>query len=300
MRTPKLILLVAFFALASCQAASETPAAPNPAATALPSPAPTEDLTALIPLFADWPGDKTEIYTFESPSGELLVNVILKFDLQLEGEAYYYSRVDVMVNEQWTYSPFEDVRRFGLGYLRPEVFAWSADGQRFYLSERAVVDGCAPFAYLENIYVVDLAQGSTQLISAPVSGPAALSPDEQNLAYLIWNGENYTVYLFSLTHENTFSQVLYEPDVQSAGAITWSPDSSSFVFNTLSDPCPLDSGSKVLGVPLSDFELQLFLDSPDATLIIQSWDAAGILLRDQANETLWRLDPFSRELTPAK
>ena len=83
---------------------------------------------------------------------------------------------------QVTWPVIDQVSNYGLGYTIPVPLQWSADGERLYVTNRPVPDGCALFVNGSDLWQVDLTSGRLAEVVPPVGSSLALSSDETRLA----------------------------------------------------------------------------------------------------------------------
>ncbi len=229
------------------------------------------------------------------------------FQVPRGSDEYYQELVVTHADGSPSYTLVDGWFPMGLGYTVATPFTWSQDGERFYYTNRPNPDGCGLFVNGSDLYQVDLATGEPNEILPPHTTMwLALSPDEQHVAYNTVGEPTLLIHSLSSDEPVPFDLTPILGDGQ-AGAIVWSPDSSTFAFAIAHQPC-IGGWAEATSLYLLDAEsltLTPLLEQDDRLLIPVAWPSDGILLLenqvpyDQIEQTRqFTLDLATNSITP--
>lgn len=290
--------LVILLAAVGCVASpGATPAATAPfiGATATP-PAPGVTPPATVDATA------TNTWQSTSPDGQWIAEGSMRGPyLEGEQEKYHTSLTVRSRDGQVTWPVVDQVSNYGLGYTIPVPFTWSADGQRLYVTNQPVPDGCALFVNGSDLLRVDLAAGAVTQLVPPVASSLALSPDETQLAYVGWGAGPELVVQPLAGGDSVRVPLAAEGDAAQAGNITWSPDGQSVLVTVAFNPCLEGQWTQsIVRVDLAPVLQTILVDRDARRPDTVSWtDPARAQLRDAAGQNWW-LNVATGEVSPVQ
>ena len=264
---------------------------------------PTENPAAASP--AEPPQSLAIVQTVDSPDGLWQATVAQSDPAIVAGESKFYTTLSVTDGSAaWT--PIDEWRGHGLGYVYPIIQGWSDDGRYLYYSNITSFDGCMVFNNGMDLHWLDVTNGRTNLLlDTGLTNNLALSPDGMRVAYTQFNGQDVVFFLrdAGTDKEQSVAVTTGAGDAQS-GNILWSPDGSFFLLAVAHNPCSADwthsivrvdvAGSGLTAVPLieEDFRQFTMLDWSDTA-------QDTVHLKDKDGNT-WLLDVNSGELIQEK
>jgi hypothetical protein len=293
--------ILVFGLVAGCDVspgALATPATPAPVtrATATPyvspeRPSPTPAATATTPTGEPTP--KLTVETSTSPDGQWIAESAYSAPVQRKGGEMVYTRLLIRAADgDPAWSVVDQWSNYGLGWTRPAVVRWSADGQSVYYTNFPVPDGCALFVDGWDLHRVDLNSGKDTTILDRSNLVFALSPDERALLVLD-RSESPALVWQDLAGERPELRIPLElePNWQ-AGAITWSPDSQKAVLAVNTAPCDAanEKGSIVL-VDLTARTTKVLVEDDPRLLVPVEWPEQDTIIVRDRDGAQWQLDP---------
>jgi Tol biopolymer transport system component len=214
-----------------------------------------------------------------------------------DGSEKYQTKLEV-VNAaggvQWTL--VDETLNYGLGYTTPRPFHWSKDGRYLYFTNLAVPDGCAVFTNGSDLYRADLTTGQVAEIVPPWVWWVALSPDEQRVAYLRWNGQTLELVVREMATGDE-RKIGLEARYTQAGNILWSPDGQALMLTLAANPCdPANWTQSIARVELAALSPTILIRDDKRLLTATAWPEANkVLLTDQDGRT-WTMEATTGEL----
>lgn len=186
---------------------------------------------------------------------------------------------------------------YGLGYTTPRPFQWSGDGRYLYFTDLAVPDGCSLFHNGSDLYRADLTNGQVTEILPPWVWWVSLSPDEQTVAYLRWNGEALELVVREIATGDEHKAGL-EAKYTQAGNIVWSPDGQVLMLTLAANPCdPANWTHSIMRIDLATLSPTILIRDDKRLLTTTEWPEANrVLLRDQDGST-WIMEATTGGLT---
>ncbi|MBE2224884.1 MAG: PD40 domain-containing protein, partial [Anaerolineae bacterium] len=133
--------------------------------------------------------------TVVSPDGSWQATVTQSEPTIVDSEEKFYATLSA-TDGQTTWTPIAEWRGYGLGLAYPVIQQWSANGRYLYYSNKIAVDGCAIFNNGMDLYRLDVTDGSVDtLLDTGLTWNLALSPDETQIAYTEFNGQEVVAVL---------------------------------------------------------------------------------------------------------
>jgi hypothetical protein len=232
-----------------------------------------------------------------SPDGQWMVEVATGdpfSDPATGGEAFYARMTVTRPSDGSTWTLYDGQRPYGMGYTVPAVFSWSADGQRLYYTNTPVPDGCVAAVNGSDLWLLDLNSGAQTQIVPDVGLVLALSPDEQDLAYVGYGDRGLVVRDIAGGAEQS---IPLQGSGWQTGGLYWSPDGSQLLVVQSYDFCGGEGRTGLALVNPSTGEARTVVESHSPALGVMEWgDPAAVLLQDASGQT-YRLDTASGALT---
>ena len=257
----------------------------EPTPTPMPTATPTPEATPEI-----------EPWTSSSPDGKWIVTGGMSEPF-LEGDVEKYRTQLIVASAdgaiEWT--AVNESRNWGLGYTTPQVFHWSRDGRYLYFTNVAAPDGCVLFVNGSDLYRVDLVTGEVEAILPARAWWLALSPDEQTLAYLYWNGSALEVVLRGVESGDEKQATLPDSNELQAGNIVWSPDGESLLLVTARCP-PRDYS--ILRLDAASLKWTTLIDKNPQPISILEWPEAGRAVLSGEDGRRWWMDAATGRIEP--
>lgn len=289
---------------------TNTPTRQQPAATSTPTPVPAyptttpelEPVDGPIPTPTPLPfrfATSTPLpspayqaaYTSVSPDRQWVAQGVA---LPPGKEAAYRAQLTVWRTDgsaEWTV--VDQTSNWGLGWTTPRPFHWSRDGRSLYFTDYGVPDGCPGFGNGWGLSKVDLADGSVAGVIASVGNWMALSPQEEQLAYVPRSAHAVAIRDLTTGQESTFALETGKDDpTASIGHILWSLDGSALLLAVALDRCQaLDKmRHSIVHLDLSTGTETVLIDRDGRLLVTQSWPDPGEVILLDAQERHWRMD----------
>ncbi|GIK57557.1 MAG: hypothetical protein HND44_09350 [Chloroflexi bacterium] len=153
---------------------------PMPTATASATPAASPTPTAVLPDAAELEMLTT---TTTSPDGRWQAIAAQSESIVVgDLEKLYVSLTVTDGTTTWT--PVAEWRGYGLGYIWPAVYQWSADGRYLYYTNLSSPDGCLYYSNGTDLHRLDVTDGSTiKILPDGKTLNLSLSADESTPAY---------------------------------------------------------------------------------------------------------------------
>lgn len=201
-----------------------------------------------------------------------------------------------------TWEPVAEWRGYGLGYIWPAVYQWSADGRYLYYTNLTAPDGCLYYSNGTDLYRLDLTDGSTiEILPDGKTLNLSLAADESTLAYTNYDGRVVSFVVRSLATGTEQSTAISAPgESAQTGQIHWSADGKTAVLTLIHNACLPTETSSIVRVNLDNMTATTLITQDDRRLQILDWpDPAQpeIRLVDKDGNT-WRMDISSGALTP--
>jgi hypothetical protein len=239
--------------------------------------------------------------TATSPDGAWEVEVAVSdpFVVQPGEQERYYTRLTVAnASGDVTYTVMERIGPWGLGYTRPGVYSWSADGERLYVTNVPVPDGCPGYVNGSDLYRVDLANGRVTRILPEVGLVVALSPDERQVAYLAYGGRGVVVRDVATGAE---WEAGLTSDARVVADLRWSPDSQGLMLVQWTGACPVpgDPATTFVWLDVPGQLSRTLVENAPGHLGVAEWSAAETVLLQDEDGNRWVLDVTGGVLTEA-
>jgi hypothetical protein len=270
----------------------------TPTTTAMPAPTvetPTPMATATPISVRTW--------SSISPDGKWIAQRVMEGPfLAGDEEKYHYQLKVVNTNRTIGWTAVDDTSQFGLGYTTPQPFHWSKDGRYLYFTNEPVPDGCAVFVNGSDLQRVDLETGRVKEMLAPGAWWLSLSPDEEQLAYIYWNGKALEIVIRNLaTEAERRTKLEGAGDDSQAGGIVWSPDGKAFVLTVATHPCdPENWIHSIVWVDRVTLSQKVLIHEDKRLFSIVEWSQPGkVLLKDKDGNSRW-MDVVTGQMTRAK
>lgn len=270
-----------------------------PSATPLPSitPVPTQTIQTPTPMAtATATPEPVERWASTSPDRKWLAQGMMEGPFLAGDEEKYHYQLKV-VSADWAieWTVVDAIARWGLGYTTPRPFHWSKDGalgttRYLYFTNEPVPDGCAVFVNGSDLQRVDLNTGRVQEILPPGAWWLSLSPDEEQVAYIYWNGEALEIVLRDLaTRAERRARLEAGQGDSQAGNIVWSPNGKTFVLAVATHPCDPDHWvNSIVRVDRATLAQKVLIREDKRLFSIVEWpQAARVLLRDKDGNSWW-------------
>lgn len=265
-------------------------------------PQPTKSVVA-IPAVAvsATPTQRTTTVTFSSPNRKWIVQstttISTVSDPFVEPERYDSVRIfNRDGTSEWLVYKSYNNSAWPLTFI---PFYWSPTGRYFYFTYDEHPDGDTTFVNGSDLRRVDLANGKTQLIHSFAGYWISLSPSERFVAYI--NKYNNKLGIRDINTQSTHEVRLQLP-FYIAGSIIWRPD-ERFLVLTLINIDEAKGKSAIIKVDTRSFAQTVLLTFDDRNLQTINWTKSGsILLKEisSTNNVVWRMNPNTGEITPAK
>lgn len=215
-----------------------------------------------------------------------------------DGSEKYQTKLEVINAAgavQWTL--VDQTLNYGLGYTTPRPFHWSEDGRYLYFTNLAVPDGCAVFTNGSDLYRADLTNGQvTEIVPSWVSW-VSLSPDEQRVAYLRWNGQALELAVREIATGEERKTGL-EARYTQAGNILWSPDGQALMLTLAANPCdPANWVQSIARVDLAALSSTSLIRDDKRLLTTTEWSEANKVLLTDKDGNLWTMEATTGKLT---
>jgi hypothetical protein len=213
-----------------------------------------------------------------------------------EGEQFFTSLTVADGTTSW--QPLAEWRAYGLGYASPAIYRWSADGRYLYYNNKSVFDGCALFNNANDLYRLDITDGSTSIVlDSGLTSNLALSPDETMVAYTQFNGQGIVAFTHNVAGGNDSSVAVAEGSDVQAGNIVWSPDSTQFLLTVAHAPCNADWTHSIVRVNAANLTAVTLIEEDARQFTTLEWtDETTVWLQDKDGNA-WLLDVASGDLT---
>ncbi|MBX3057421.1 MAG: hypothetical protein KF770_13215 [Anaerolineae bacterium] len=200
-----------------------------------------------------------------------------------------------------TWAPVAEWRGYGLGYIWPAVYQWSADGRYLYYTNLSSPDGCLYYSNGTDLYRFDFNDGSIiEILPDGKTLNLSLSADESTLAYTGYDGRVVSFVVRSLATGAEQSAAISAPgEYAQTGQIHWSADGKTAVLTLIHNACQPTESSSIVRVNLDNMTATTLITQDDRRLQILDWpDPAQpeIRLVDKDGNT-WRMDISSGALT---
>ena len=262
---------------------------------------PIENPAAANP--AEPPQSLTIVQTVDSPDGLWQATVAQSEPTIVAGESKFYTTLSV-TNGSAVWTPIDEWRGHGLGYVYPTIQGWSDDGRYLYYSNLTSFDGCMIFNNGMDLHQLDVTNGRTDLLlDTGLTNNLALSPDGTQVAYTQFNEQDVVVFLRDVAtgKEQSVAVTTGTGDAQS-GNILWSPDGSFFLLVVAHNPCSADRTHSIVRVDVmrNGLTAVTFIEQNDRQFAILDWPdpaQAQVRLKDKDGNT-WLLAADSGQLTP--
>ncbi|NJN54344.1 MAG: hypothetical protein HC804_06030 [Anaerolineae bacterium] len=263
-----------------------------------------EEETAVATPDSSIPTDPTDIpiaseLTVASPDGRwqataLQTEPIIVGDL----EKLYVSLVVSDGTTTWT--PVAEWRGYGLGYIWPTPFQWSADGRYLYYTNAGSGDGCLYYSNGSDLHRLDVTDGTVvEILPDGKTGNLSLSPDESTLAYTHYNGNAVSFVVQDLATGVEQSVVISElGEYAQTGQIFWSADGQTAVLSLTYNACNPDETSSIVRINLAEMSATTLIAKDVRRFFISEWPdptQPEIRLIDK-DGNFWWLDVNSGEL----
>lgn len=272
---------------------SPTPtlAQPTPTSTPTQTPQPSPSPTAIILPPA-------ETWSAQSPDGQWMAQGMMTAPFPAaDGSEQYQTRLEVVNTAgtvTWTLA--DQTLNYGLGYTTPRPFHWSADGRYLYFTNIAVPDGCSLFHNGSDLYRADLSTGQVTEIVPPWVWWLSLSPDEQTVAYIRWNGEALELTLRELTSGEERGMIL-EGKYTQAGSLVWSPDGQAVMLTLAANPCdPAHWTQAIARVDVTTLSPTILIRDDKRLFATTEWPEVDTVELTDKDGDLWTLGVTSGEL----
>jgi hypothetical protein len=220
-----------------------------------------------------------------SPDGEWIATTL--FQVPRGSSEYYQVLVVSHVSGAPSYTLVEGWYTLLPGYKVAEPLTWSADGQRFYYTNRHNPDGCGLLYNGSDLHVVDLASGATtELLPADTTIKLGLAPEENHVAYQAMGAATITIQELE-TGKSSSLDLTDMLGTGQMGAFVWSPDSSAIAFVVAHNPCSggWAESTSIYVLDAQTLELTLHLQHDDRLLMPAAWpDAQALILENQEGE----------------
>lgn len=261
---------------------------------------PTENPAAASP--ADQPPSLTPVKSVDSPDGLWQATVAQSEPAIVEGESKFYTTLTVTDGSAaWT--PIDEWRGHGLGYVYPTIHGWSDDGRYLYYSNITAFDGCMIFNNGMDLHRLDVTNGRTDLLlDTGLTNNLALSPDGSQVAYTQFNGQDVVVFLRDAAAANEQSVAVTTGDeAAQSGNILWSPDGAFFLLTVAHNPCRPDWTHSIVRVNVTGDGLTAvsLIEEDERRFTITEWadaQAETVRLQDK-DDNSWLLDINSGRTT---
>jgi len=226
------------------------------------------------------------------------------FQVPRAADEYYQGLVVTHESGSPRYTLVDGWFPMGLGYTVATPFMWSPSGKSFYFTEVANPDGCSILGNGTDLYRTDLGTGATTEILAPNSTMnLALSPDEQQLAYVTTGKPSLVIREVESGEEVTTDLVPVVGDDQ-AGALVWSPDNNAVAFAIGHDPCTNGEWAAATSIVLVDaldkdnLTFTPLLEEDDRLLIPTAWHEGETLILKDNDDNDFALNFSTGEIEP--
>lgn len=209
----------------------------------------------------------------------------------------YQTRLEVVnVAGRVTWTLVDQTLNYGLGYTTPRPFHWSADGRYLYFTNLAVPDGCSLFHNGSDLYRADLSTGQITEIVPPWVWWVSLSPDEERVASIGWNGQALELRLRHLTSGEERRTTL-EGKYTQAGSLVWSPDGQALVLTLAAHPCdPTNWTQSIMRVDLATFSPTILIRDDKRLLVTTAWPEVDVVELTDKDGDMWTLEVTSGKL----
>jgi hypothetical protein len=218
-----------------------------------------------------------------------------------DGSEQYQTRLEAVNTAgtvKWTLA--DQTLNYGLGYTIPHPFHWSADGRYLYFTNLAVPDGCSLFHNGSDLYRADLSTGQVTEIVPPWVWWLSLSPDEQTVAYIRWNGEALLLTILNPATGN-YRQTTFEGNYTQAGNIVWSPDGQAFMLTLAAQPCdPANWTQSIARVDVATLSPTILIRDDKRLFVTTEWPEVDTVELTDKDGDLWTLEVTSGELEKKK
>ncbi|MCL4266702.1 MAG: hypothetical protein KJ069_26220 [Anaerolineae bacterium] len=199
-----------------------------------------------------------------------------------------------------TWTPVAEWRGYGLGYIWPAVYQWSADGRYLYYTNLSSPDGCLYFSNGTDLHRLDVTDGSTiEILPDGKTLNLSLSADESTLAYTSYNGSFVSFVVRDLAMGDERSVAISElGEYAQTGQIHWSEDGEVAVLTLIYDICQPTESSSIVRINLEDMTATTLIPKDDRRLQILDWPnpvRPEIQLIDKEGNS-WLLNISSGEL----
>ncbi len=238
---------------------------------------------------------------FPSPDGRFQATLSQSEPVVVNGSDQFYTSL-VVEDGTTSWNPIDEWRGYGLGYVYPIIQGWSDDGRYLFYSNITSFDGCMIFNSGMDLHRLDVANGRTDLLlDTGLTNNLALSPDESQIAYTQFNGQDVVVVLRDAAtgKEQSVAVTTAAADAQS-GNILWSPDGSFFLLAVAHNPCSADWTHSIVRVDVTRGGLTAvtLIEEDERQFTILEWlDAAqGAARLKDKDGSVWLLDVNSGEL----
>ncbi len=239
---------------------------------------------------------------YPSPDGRFQATLSQSDPVIVNGSEQFYTSL-VVEGGTTSWKPVDEWRGYGLGYVYPIIQQWSDDGRYLYYSNITSFDGCMIFNSGMDLHRLDVTNGRTDLLlDTGLTNNLALSPDESQIAYTQFNGQDVVVVLRDAAtgKEQSVAVATAAADAQS-GNIFWSPDGSFFLLAVAHNPCSANWTHSIVRVTVARGGLTAvtLIEKDARQFTILEWlGAAQGEVRLQAKDgSAWLLDVNSGELT---
>lgn len=265
------------------------------------TPPATLQATAAAPTMTPGAGNQNT-WQSTSPDGQWIAEGSMEGPFMEGDQEKYRTRLTVRrADGQVTWPVIDQVSNYGLGYTVPVPLQWSADGERLYVTNQPVSDGCALFVDGSDLWQVDLTSGRLAEVVPAVGTSLALSPDETRLAII--GGDVDTELIVQLLDGGEVTRVPLAAghDTVQAGNITWAPDGQSVLVTVAENPCQVGQWTQsIVFVGLAPVVQNILVDRDPRLLNVVSWEEAGRARLHDETGNAWWLDVTTGEVTSAQ
>ena len=199
-----------------------------------------------------------------------------------------------------TWEPIAEWRGYGLGYIWPVAYQWSADGRSLYYMNTSTTDGCLYYMSGIDLYQLDITTGeSVEILPDGKTINLSLSPDQSILAYTTFQDETMFFVTKELATGTEQSVAIAEKgEMAQTGHIFWSADGETAVFALIHNACNPAESSSIIRLNIPDMTATTLISQDVRRFFVNQWpepEQSEIQLSDK-DGNIWWLEINSGEL----